>query len=103
MSLISIGEKLKCDDAVYRKKVISSWIVELIGGTSRGGMIRFWKMAESSDVVRAEQLPHIFSMTPDENWALQDELHFAHFVNADVVYGQIKTVKAALELIWENR
>lgn len=102
-SYIPMGEKLDCDDAVYRKKALSSWIVELIGGTDRGGMIRFWKKAEPSDVVDAEVLPHIYNTTPDKKWALQDEVHFAYFINADGAYGNIKTVKDAQALIWDNR
>ena len=100
---MEIGERLKCSDAVYRKKTISVWVVELIGGTNRGGMIRLWRPAESSDIVRAEALPHVFNVTtPNKRWALQDEVHFMYFANATLAYRNVRTVKDALELIRRN-
>ena len=88
-----IGNKWEGKDSVYTRKTISTWIVELIGGTERGAYIKMWNKASTDEIESAEKLPHIFTVTEDRKYNLLATAHFMYFVNATAEYSDIKTVK----------
>lgn len=103
MSKLALGEKLDCQDAVYEKKNISTWVVELIGGIARGAIIRLWQKAKAGDVEKEAALPHIYQITPDGKYMLLDEIHFMHFLSALPEYKVIRDVTSLVDLAWRNK
>jgi len=103
MTIKNIGERLEGADAVYRSKKIATWIVELIGRKDGGAMIKIWSKATPDDIESAEKLPHIFSVTEDQQFNLLDEVHFMYIANAEEEYQNVKTVHDAIHLAWRNR
>ena len=103
MSKLELGERIQCPDSVYKKKNISTWIVELIGGTNRGATIRLWEKATIEDVVREGKLPHVYRITSDKKYILLDEVHYMYFLNVLPVYKDLKTVSDIIDLAWRNR
>ena len=103
MSKEKIGMKPNWDDAVYRKKFISTHLAELIGGTKRGAKINLWEKAKRDDIESEERLPYIYTVTTDLKWNKIDEVHFMDFENGKHEYDNLKTVKDIYDLIWRNR
>jgi len=102
MSYRNIGEKWIYPDANYKRKSISSYTIELLYGTKRGGQIVLWKKADSDDVENATKLPHVFDITPDHKNFMIDEINFWNWENAENEYKQIKTVKDIYRLASRN-
>jgi len=86
----------KHPDFKYRKKQISTWIVELLYGTDRGGTILIWEEGTS-------ELEHIWINNDDKTHKLFDEVNFMYWQNAVNAYKEIHTVGDIINLAWENR
>ena len=93
------GQKWKYDDAVYKKKRVGVFTVELIGGTQRGAVIRVWAKANQEDIERAEKLPHIFTVS--QGFDHVNDANFMYFENAKPRYTQLNTTKDVIELLRE--
>lgn len=84
------------DDAKHTKKKISSWIIELIYGTNRGGVILIWQKGAST-------LHHIWTPSINNDYMLFQEVHFMDWRNAKEEFSQLKTVEDIMNLIERNQ
>ena len=109
---------LDWDDKVYRRKQISTWIVELVGGTERGGMILLWEKKEMGDEDEvgslawemkhednlgyfSEKYSHI--EFEENHYRLFDEVNFMNYSSAKAEYDDIDLVENITDLAWRNR
>ena len=87
---------LDTSDAKYKTKNISTWIIELIYGTERGGRIFIWQKGKSD-------LHHIWTPSDNDKYLLADEVGFMEYENAIAEYNKLKSVKDIVDLMWRNR
>lgn len=89
-----IGQKWNYPDAVYKSKKISTWIIELIGGTNRGAEIRCWNKMDKYST------KGIFD--EDGNYELSIHSHYMSYHNALSDYRDLKTVSDLMEFMERN-
>ena len=113
------------EDREYQREEIAAemeevdgWIVELVGGSDRGGVILLWEKVKlgSKDEVgdlaweleNEESLGYFsdkYSHIEEDgiHYRLFDEVHFMRYTNAKSEYDEIETVEEITNLAWRNR
>lgn len=104
----------KFPDYKYRRKDISTWIVEAIYGEQRGGMILIWKKTPMGsentvgdlawEIKHQENLGYFdesFSVMryKGNHYELVKEVNFMHHENVKYEYNQIDNVSDIMELV----
>jgi hypothetical protein len=92
--MIKIGQKWNYPDAVYKRKKVSTWIVELIGGTNRGAEIRVWNKIDKNSI------DGIFDK--DGNYELSVHGHYMDYTNALGDYRDIQNVDDIMNFMQRN-
>jgi len=74
-------------DFVYKSKVVNGYIVELIGGSDRGGLVNIWT-SDPECVALATELPESFAedLSPEGTHLLYATAPFMNFGNAKERY-----------------
>ncbi|MBU0925358.1 hypothetical protein KKG81_10760 [bacterium] len=88
--MTQLGEKWNYTDARYKKKKISTYILEAVYGIERGGEIRIWKKIDSN-WMGEEYEPR------SGGYYLLERIHFMDYKNLLGEYDNIKNVKG----IWD--
>ena len=91
------------EDAHYKKKSISSWIIELKYGTRCGGEIVAWQKAKQEDIRSAMSLPHVFGVSEDEKYALRFVASYMDYENAVGAYNNLRNVGDIMSLWSETQ
>lgn len=105
-------------DREYSRKNISKWIVELVGGSDRGGIILLWEKTEMGSKENvgdlAWELEHVDNLGyldekyshiehDESHYRLFDEIHFMRWNNAKGEYNHINSKEDITNLAWRNR
>ena len=89
MRLSNYMSWMKYPDAKYYRKKIGQYVVELLGGTDRGGEIVVWEPKKSA-----------YGVSDDGKYTQLGTANFMYWTSAKDEYDMLKNVKDVMDILW---